>query len=120
MMKKPEHRRYIRYEALHLLDYLVIDSEGTPGPYSMGRTLDVSIDGIQLETREEIDRNSLLKITIGLQEDLIDIEGRTVHSSQSNGLHVAGVSFLKVSKEGRRILTKYIDAFNERQKEQEQ
>jgi len=118
-MKQPEHRRYIRYDALHLLDYLVMDSDGTTGQYAMGRTLDVSIDGIQLETIDEIDRDTLLQITIGLEDDLVDIEGRTVHSSPLSGRHVAGVSFLKVSKEGRRILTRYIDAFNKR-KELEQ
>ena len=44
-MTRAEHRKFIRYESLHLLDYLVIDDEGNPGVYSMGRTIDVSVDG---------------------------------------------------------------------------
>jgi c-di-GMP-binding flagellar brake protein YcgR len=113
-MTQPDHRRYIRYDALHLLDYQVINVDGSEGLYSMGRTLDVSIDGIQLETTTALQSGCLIRITIGLLEDLIDIEGRVIHCSQVHGRHVSGVNFLKVSKNGRRILASYIEAFNRR------
>lgn len=111
-MTRPNHRRYLRRDALHLLDYLVINDDGSEGLYSMGRTLDVSIDGIQLETDKKLAPSSLIKITVGLENDLIDIEGRVIHCSPSLDRYVSGINFLKVSKEGRRILARYIEAFN--------
>ena len=39
-------RRYLRPEALNLLDYLVVDAQGRQGEYSMARTLNVTTGGI--------------------------------------------------------------------------
>ena len=52
-MTQREQRKFIRYDSLHLLDYQVLDEDGNPGIYSMGRTIDVSIDGLKLETTTE-------------------------------------------------------------------
>lgn len=113
-MKQREQRRFIRFDALHLLDYLVLDDQGNPGQYSMGRTVDVSIDGIKLETKYHIKLNSRLLITIGLEDDLIDLEGKITHASSHDGNFVSGVTFLKINKDGRRILARYVEAFRKR------
>jgi hypothetical protein len=113
-MKQRDKRRFIRFDSLHLLDYLVLDENGNPGRYSMGRTIDVSIDGIKLETKYRIKLGSRVLITLGLEDDLIDLEGKITHNSSHAGHFLSGASFLKISKEGRRILTKYVEAFRER------
>ncbi len=118
-MKKREQRRFIRYDSLHLLDYLVLDEEGRPGQYSMGRTIDVSIDGLKLETAYPLQPDTRLLITVGIEEDLIDLEGRTTHSTPRDGRFVSGITFMKISKEGRRIFAKYTEAFNRRMLELE-
>lgn len=115
-MKEREKRRFIRYDALHLLDYIVLDAEGNQGLYSMGRTIDVSIDGLKLETVYPLDPNTRLLITVGLEDDLIDLEGRTTHMSPRDGRFISGITFLRISKEGRRILARYVEAFNERKR----
>ncbi len=113
-MKRREQRKFIRYDSLHLLDYLILDEDGKAGSYSMGRTIDVSVDGIKLETIYPLQTNTHLMITIGLEDDLIDLEGRTTHASPRDGRFVSGVTFLKITKEGRRIFTKYVEAFRKR------
>ncbi len=118
-MKQTEQRKFIRYDALHLLDYVVLDENGVPGNYSMGRTIDVSIDGIKLETSIPLKINTRLLITVGLEDDLIDLEGKTTHTSRQDGRFVSGVGFLKISKEGRRIIAKYVEAFRQRKAELE-
>ena len=118
-MKKREQRKFIRYDSLHLLDYLVLDEEGRTGQYSMGRTIDVSIDGIKLETIYPLQPNTRLLITVGLEDDLIDLEGRTTHAAPCDGRFVSGVTFLKITKEGRRIFAKYTEAFRKRKLELE-
>jgi len=118
-MTKNEQRKFIRYDALHLLDYVVLDENGDPGDYSMGRTIDVSIDGIKLETSTPLKTNTKLLITVGLEDDLIDLEGKTIHTSPHDGRFLSGVGFLKISKEGRRIFAKYVEAFRRRKAELE-
>ena len=118
-MKIREHRKFIRYDALHLLDYLVIDEEGQSGDYSMGRTIDVSIDGIKLETIYPLKIDTRLLITVGLEDDLINLEGRITHAAPHDGRFLSGITFLKITKNGRRILGKYVEAFRKRKQELE-
>lgn len=116
-MKQREQRKFIRYDSLHLLDYLVLDEDGNPGVYSMGRTIDVSIDGLKLETTTEFKTDTRLLVTLGIEDDLVDLEGRTTHSMPLDGRHVSGITFLKITKNGRRVLTKYIEAFRQRKQQ---
>ena len=113
-MKPQQQRKFIRYDALHLLDYLVLDEEGQAGAYSMGRTIDVSIDGLKLETIYPLKTDTRLLITVGLEDDLISLEGETTHTFPSDGRFISGITFLKITKDGRRILTKYVEAFRKR------
>ena len=53
-MAHGEKRKFIRWDAIHLLDYVVLDPDGSKGRYSMGRTLDVSLNGLKLETSYEL------------------------------------------------------------------
>jgi len=116
-MKQKEQRKFIRYDSLHLLDYLVLDEDGNPGTYSMGRTIDVSIDGIKLETTNSLKTDTRLLVTVGIEDDLVDLEGRITHVHLQDGRYVSGVTFLKISKNGRRVLTKYVEAFRQRKRE---
>jgi len=116
-MKTSEQRKFIRYDALHLLDYTVLDENGDSGDYSMGRTIDVSVDGIKLETNSHIPTNSRLLITIGLEEDLVDLEGKVTHDAPHDGRFLSGVVFLRISKNGRRVFAKYVEAFQRRKAE---
>ncbi len=116
-MKTREQRKFIRYDALHLLDYTVLDDNGESGVYSMGRTIDVSVDGIKLETNSPLKVNARLLITVGLEDDLVDLEGKITHMTPHDGRFISGVVFLKISKNGRRVFTKYVEAFQRRKAE---
>lgn len=117
-MKTTEQRKFIRHDALHLLDYIVMDENGSTGQYSMGRTIDVSIDGVKLETVHPIEANTRLLITLGIEDDLVDLEGQTTHAEPTNDRFVSGVTFLKINQNGRRVLSKYVDAFRLRKEAQ--
>jgi len=116
-MKQKEQRKFIRYDALHLLDYIVLDENGDTGDYSMGRTIDVSIDGIKLETSTPLKVHTRLLITVGLEDDLVNLEGRITHVSAHNDRFISGIGFLKISKNGRRVFAKYVEAFRRRKAE---
>lgn len=108
-MKISEKRKYVRYDSQHLLDYIILDTNGNPGRYSMGRTLDVCLDGLKLETAQPLHTDTRIRLTVGVDDDLIDVEGRTTHTSPQSDRFISGVSFSKVSKNGRKVLSKYLE-----------
>lgn len=116
-MTDGEKRKFIRWDSIHILDYLVIDPDGSKGQYSMGRTLDVSLNGLKMETTYELPDETDVEITVGLEKDLIDLIGRVVHKSKQSGRFISGIEFVKMSAEGRRIFRLYTDAFKKHQEE---
>ena len=97
-----EKRKFIRWDALHLLDLVVLEEDGSEGLYSMGRTLDVSLNGLKLETTSELPVDAELKITVGIEDDLIDLTGRITNSSKLGGRYTCGIQFITMSDEGRK------------------
>ena len=110
-MANGEKRHFIRLDSLHLLDYLIIDQEGRQTTYSMGRTLDVSENGLKLETTQPISKGDTLVITVGLEDDLIDLKGVAKHCEEESGRYTTGIEFLDISPEGKRVFKKYTEAF---------
>jgi len=110
-MAHGEKRKFIRWDAIHLLDYVVINPDGSKGRYSMGRTLDVSLNGLKLETAYKLPPEAEVEITVGIEEDLIDLVGRIIHQTKRGGRFVSGIEFVKMSAEGRRVFRLYTEAF---------
>ena len=108
-----ERRHFIRPEALNLLDYLVVDDQGRQGEYSMGRTLNVSKGGILMETHIPLPPGQQVMITLGLQDELIDVMGKIIYSTFDAGRHQNGIEFFHVTDNDREILNRYIKAFQE-------
>ena len=109
-----ERREFIRPESLNLLDYIVIDEQGRQGEYSLGRTLNVSEGGILMETRSPIPPGFQVMITLGLNEELIDLQGKIIHSSSSGDLYENGIEFTFSPDDKIEILHRYIEEFNKR------
>jgi c-di-GMP-binding flagellar brake protein YcgR len=107
-----ERRRYIRPEALNLLDYLVVDEQGRQGDYSMARTLNISKGGVLMETHIPLPLGQQVMITLGLADQLIDVMGRIVYVTSSSGRHQNGIEFFHVSDSDKRILDHYVAAFH--------
>ncbi len=78
----------------------------------MGRTLNVSESGILLETYKPIESHARIAITIGFEEELVDIEGEVVFLKESaKDTYEAGVQFSQINDTERIILLKFIEAF---------
>lgn len=107
-----ERRRFIRPEALNLLDYLVVDEQGRQGEYSMARTLNVSKGGVLMETHRQLPLGQQVMITLGLKDQLIDVMGRIVYAVGEAGRFHNGVEFFHLSDSDKRILDNYVTAFH--------
>lgn len=116
-MAETEKRKFIRHDALHLLDYIVIDKDGNKGDYSMGRTIDVCVDGIKLEIQNRLEPGTLLLITVGLENNLIGLIGEVTYTTYKDGRFVSGIAFRRITKRGRAVLAQYAEAFRLRKNE---
>jgi len=115
-MTKEEKRKHSRIDSLNLLNYLFSDASGGGSTQGMGRTLNVSESGILLETHAPIDINSIISLTIGFEEDVVDIKGRVVYTKENDRkMSESGIEFFDIDETARKILNQYITAFNARQ-----
>ena len=110
-MAKEEKRKHTRIDSLNL-SYFCLDENNQIIKQGMGRTLNVSESGILLETHFPIDQKYTITLALGLEEDLVEINGRPVHSRiNQDGKHEVGIEFLKTNEKARSILKQFIDAF---------
>jgi hypothetical protein len=78
-MTTQEKRKHARVSSLNL-SYVCLDEKDKIVKQGMGRTLNVSESGILLETHFPIDNKHIVTLTLGLEEELVDIKGRPVHT----------------------------------------
>jgi hypothetical protein len=78
-MTTQEKRKHARVSSLNL-SYVCLDEKDKIVKQGMGRTLNVSESGILLETHFPIDQSHTVTLTLGLEEELVDIKGRPVHT----------------------------------------
>lgn len=111
-----EKRKFIRHDAIHLLDYLVLD-KGTEdsGTYSMGRTLDVSNNGLKLETVQPFPQGAKIKITVGLADELVDLSGTIIYCRATKDRYISGITFERIANDNKRVFDLYVKAFARRQ-----
>lgn len=105
-------RRYVRRESLNLLDYVLKDEKGEIITRAMGRTLNISEKGILLETHIPLEPSQILYITIGLEEDLVDVKGQVKHAEErGDAIFSSGIEFLEIDTDGSRVIQNYLEAF---------
>jgi c-di-GMP-binding flagellar brake protein YcgR len=109
---KEDKRKHERYDALNLINYLVIDDEGDEVAQGMGRTLNVSQSGILLETHVTLPLQGSISLNIGLAEQMVAIKGHVVFCHPGEGgKHETGIEFESLDDVSRDRLNQYIQAF---------
>lgn len=109
-----EKRNHPRISALNLISYTCIDETDKVVAQGMGRTLNISEDGILLETHVAIDPRYSIALAIGLEDELINLKGSVIHStSGKNEKFEAGIEFVETDDTTIDVLKKYIHAFSE-------
>jgi hypothetical protein len=107
-----ERRKHQRSDAQSLLYYICLDEDCENIQQGMGKTLNVSLDGILLETHIAIDPKHMVALTIGLEEQTVDIGGKVAHTAKSeNGMFHTGIEFKNLDDESREALETFIAAF---------
>ena len=108
-----DQRRSERKDSLNFLDIEHVAHGGEVLNQGMGRTLDVSLVGLKLETHLPLKPGEDLQVAIGLDDDVVNLQGRIVHvSEEGNDLYHAGVEFVDLDADQERVLKRYLEAFN--------
>jgi len=109
-----EKRHHPRINALNLISFSCIDATEGVVAQGMGRTLNISEDGILLETHASIDPKYTIELAIGLEDELINIKGSIIFSTPGKDEKFeAGIEFLETDDATIEILKKYIEVFSE-------
>ena len=112
-MRMNEKRQHHRINALNLISYSCIDATESVVAQGMGRTLNVSEDGILLETHVSIDPEYTIELAIGLEDELINIKGSIIYTKPGKDeKYQAEIEFLETDTATTEILKKYIKVFS--------
>ena len=109
-----ERRRAERRYAMNFLDYEVISAEGETIGRGLARTLNVSTTGLLLETGQFFEPGQLLRITLGLESDLVQLTGRVAHSQpRDDELCTTGVHFVEFDQASQQIYRRYFETLRQ-------
>ena len=107
-----DNRKHHRIDSLNLISYVCFDEDNNPVMQGMGRTLNVSEDGILMDTNVMIDLHYTLSLKIGLENNLIDIKGKVIYSRSGEDENFkTGIQLFKIEQNKLKLLKKYIKAF---------
>ena len=107
-MTSENKRQHERIQSLNL-SYICLDEKNNIVKQGMGRTLNISESGILLETHFPVELDHLIRLTISLEEDLLDINGKPIHiRSLDRGKHQIGIKFLDLDQHAADLLKNFI------------
>jgi len=113
-MNPEEKRKYFRINSLNL-SYVFINGSDEIDKQSMGRTLNISEAGILLEMHFPVKPQDNLLLSLGLEEDVIDIKGKVVHSKATgSGTYELGIQFIDPDEKAKGALRQFVEQFKAR------
>ena len=106
-----EQRKNPRYDSLNL-SYICEDANGVVLHESMGRTLNISENGILRETTCHNAPNNTLTLEIALEDDIIHVRGKVIYCHEvQKSLYKTGVFFIGDDDDGLSVLKRFISIF---------
>ncbi len=99
------NRKFNRVKSFKLTSYNSLNENNETIHQGMGRTLNVSKDGICLETHAPIDTRYKLAMTIGIDDELVDIDGKVVYCNKGNGeMYKSGIEIMEIDSNTLQVL----------------
>lgn len=83
-MEPTERRRYPRVPTNNLITYVLVDDEGANIGQGVGTALNVSQDGVLLQTANKITSHYLFMVSTDIDDRLIEIVGKVVFSRKES------------------------------------
>ena len=111
-----EKRKHIRVNSLNL-SHVAVDNREDNVKQAIGRTLNVSETGILLETHFPIESDQDVELTMGFEEDLVNLRGKVIHLlNGETGKFEMGIQFTDIDDKAVDIIKEFIQKFREMKK----
>ncbi len=89
-----ERRSCSRVKKLFLVSYIGKEKGRQTTPVSLGRTLDISQAGVNLEVFQRIDSGSEMELEIGIKDATFGVDGTVTRSKKMDvALYTLGIRF---------------------------
>jgi hypothetical protein len=112
-----DNRHYARVETCNLISFLSIDTEGRVLRQGMGRALDVSQNGLMLESALPVDSEFVSLMSTDPDNTLIEITARVAYSRRGHtGNYLTGVQFTGDNDDNVRFAASLIKTFHYRRR----
>ena len=103
-----DRRRFLRFNCSHLASYIRFDEEGRQCEEEKVSTLDISPDGLRIQTYSTLSVNEVLDLTVAIREKLFNARGKVIRCEPSaGGKFKVGITFLDVDENNLHILYDY-------------
>ena len=108
-----ERRNYPRVKTCNLISYMAIKDNGEVTDLGMGRALDVSQNGIFLETPRLLFSEYISLMSVDLDNNLIEIKGEVIYSGiNRSGMVGNGIRLQGELHENIEFVTRLIKVFH--------
>ena len=110
-----ERRNYPRVKTCNLISYMAIKANGEITDLGMGRALDISQNGIFLETPRLVLSEYISLMSVALDNNLIEIKGEVIYSGiNRSGMVGNGIRLQGEHRENIQFATRLIKVFHVR------
>lgn len=111
-----EKRKHMRVNALNL-SHVAVDDRETIVKQAIGRTLNVSESGILLETHFPIESDQNVELTLGFEENLVNLKGKVIHLlNGETGKFEMGIQFTDMEEQAAEVIKDFIERFRKLKK----
>ena len=106
-----EKRTHIRISRLHLIHFECRDPMHPLTQQGIGRTLDISESGLQLELAADFELDQRVTLTLGVGDEILELEGRVAHHEPGSGkTSIYGIQLFDIKGNARDQLTRYVQS----------
>jgi hypothetical protein len=108
-----EQRRNPRIETFNLVSYILFDKNGKAVDRGKGRTINLSQNGILLETLNPLNDALVMLMTIDIDGKEVRIKGRVIYSELqvTTGFYVSGIDFIGQKEHQVTAIVAFIKAY---------
>ena len=108
-----EKRRHPRVETVNLISYIGVDKYGNQQSQGMGTALNISKNGLLIESTRKIDSDFISLLSNDRENNLIEVEGKVVYSRQApSGRFETGICFQGTHEENIQFIMSLVKVFN--------
>jgi len=110
-----DQRQNRRVKTQNLISYFSFNEAGKLVSEGIGRALNISKDGMLLETPYPIESEQISLMAIDLEENFFEINGRLVYSKNlSAGMYQHGIEFIGSHEQVVKFIVKLVKEYNYR------